>query len=159
MKLYRSQGFTLIELLVVMAILGVLAAAVMPLGETLVAAQKERDLRSALLDIRTAIDAYKHAVDRGNIVVPAGASGYPPNLSVLVQGTPDARSPLPGKMLYFLRALPRDPFADPSQPPEQTWKLRSYASPPDRPEPGADVYDVRPFSKDKGLDGSSYATW
>ena len=54
---------------------------------------------------------------------------------------PDARAP--GQMHYFLRKLPRDPFADPALPAEATWALRSYQSPPDRPEPGRDVYDVR----------------
>ena len=64
---HRNAGFTLIELLVVMAILGVLAAAIAPLGEAMVRAQQERELRAALWQIRAALDEYKRAVDRGSI--------------------------------------------------------------------------------------------
>lgn len=163
-----SRGFTMIELLVVMAILGVLAAAVLPLGETLLAAQKERDLRLALQDIRTALDAYKRVMDQspqaGGAGGAAGAagvsgSGYPPSLQALVDGTPDTRVGAKGRMLYFLRVIPRDPFASPQIPAEQTWRLRSYASSADKPQPGVDVYDVHSSSDGKALDGTSYAQW
>ncbi len=157
-----SRGFTMIELLVVMAILGVLAAAVLPLGETLLAAQKERDLRLALQEIRTALDAYKRVMDQSPQVGGAtggAGSGYPPSLQALVDGTPDTRVASRGRMLYFLRAIPRDPFANPQVPAEQTWRLRSYASPADKPQPGVDVYDVHSSSDGKALDGTSYAQW
>lgn len=155
-----AQGFTLIELLVVMAILGVLAAAVMPLGETLLKAQKERALRSALQEIRSAIDAYKKVSDQNASAgsVPTG-SGYPPTLQALVDGQIDNRPLSSGKRIYFLRAIPRDPFAKSQIPAEQTWKLRSYASSAARPEPGADVYDVHSISTETALDGSVYAQW
>lgn len=152
------RGFTMIELLVVMAILGVLAAAVMPLGETLLVAQKERELRRALQEIRTALDDYKHTMDSDPRAASTG-SGYPPNLQVLVQGTPDPRIAARGATLYFLRKVPRDPFADPKLAPEQTWRLRSYASPPDRPVPGVDVFDVHSSSDAMALDGTAYAQW
>jgi general secretion pathway protein G len=156
---YLCNGFTIVELLVVMAILGVLAAAVMPLSETLVTAQKERELRSALREIREAIDDYKRAVDRGSITVGSGASGYPPSLHVLVEGTADTRPQGRGQMQFFLRRIPRDPFADLRVPAEQTWTVRSYASPPSKPAPGADVYDIHSSSAATGLDGSAYASW
>lgn len=149
----------MIELLVVMAILGVLAVAILPLSETLLIAQKERELRLALREIRSALDDYKRVMDRGAVIGGAPASGYPPSLKVLVSGTPDVRDFAKGQMLYFLRAIPRDPFADPKLPADQTWRLRSYASPPDKPEPGADVYDVHSSSDAKALDGSLYAQW
>lgn len=154
-----ARGFTIIELLVVMAVLGVLAAAVMPLGETLVTAQKERELRAALREIRSAIDDYKRAADRGGVAVAAGESGYPSSLKALVEGTPDIRPQGRGQMQYFLRQIPRDPFADARLPAEQTWNLRSYASPASKPSPGADVYDVHSSSAATGLDGSPYASW
>jgi general secretion pathway protein G len=153
------RGFTIIELLVVMAVLGVLAAAVMPLSETLLTAQRERDLRLALREIRGAIDDYKRAVDQGAMAAAFGESGYPASLKVLVEGTPDVRPQGRGKMQYFLRQIPRDPFADPRLPAEQTWRLRSYASPPNKPAAGADVYDVHSSSDGMALDGTPYAKW
>jgi general secretion pathway protein G len=153
------RGFTTIELLIVMAILGILAAAVMPLGETLVTAQKERDLRSALREIRSALDEYKRATERDPVTALASGSGYPPTLKALVDGVPDTRAKSGGAMLYFLRAIPRDPFAAAQLPAEQTWRLRSFASTPTNPEPGADVYDVHSSSVAKALDGSLYAKW
>jgi general secretion pathway protein G len=157
----RSQyhGFTLIELLVVMAILGVLAAAVMPLGETLLVAQKERDLRRSLTEIRSALDAYKKVSDQNLGTGIPSSSGYPPSLQALVDGLTDSRPQTKGRTVYFLRAIPRDPFADAQLPADQTWKLRSYASPANRPEPGADVYDVHSSSAKKALDGTLYAQW
>jgi general secretion pathway protein G len=152
-----QQGFTLIELLVVMAILGVLAAAIMPLGEAMVKAQRERDLKQALWEIRSAIDDYKRAVDRGAIKSVPGESGYPPSLKALTEGVSDGHPA--GQMLYFLRQIPRDPLAPAELPSEQTWRLRSYASPPDKPAPGGDVFDVRSSSDELSLDGTPYAKW
>lgn len=154
-----ERGFTMIELLAVMAILGVLAATVMPLGETLIVARKERELRAALREIRFALDEYKHSVGQDPLLASAGSSGYPTTLEVLVNGVPDNRLAHKGQTRYFLRALPRDPFGDANVPAEQTWQTRSYASPPNHPEPGADVFDVHSKSKAVALDGSTYAQW
>jgi general secretion pathway protein G len=158
-RLAKHLGFTMIELLVVMAVLGVLAAAILPLAETLLTAQKERELRRALLEIRTALDEHKRVMDQKPPAATPGGSGYPRNLTVLVEGIVDPRPQSGAKTLYFLRRLPRDPFADPKLPAEQTWRLRSYASPPDRPAPGIDVYDVHSTSDAMALDGTAYARW
>lgn len=154
-----SSGYTMVELLVVMAILGILAAAMLPLGETLIRSQKERDLRHALWEIRSAIDDYKKAVDRGWIIVKAGESGYPNSLESLARGIPDARPNALGQSLYFLRRVPRDPFAPLQLPAAQTWQLRSYASPPNRPSAGSDVFDVSSTSAQIALDGTKYSDW
>lgn len=74
-------------------------------------------------------------------------------------GVPDARSTGVPRQVYLLRRIPRDPFADPGLPAEQTWRLRSYASPPDKPAPGIDVFDVRSSSDALALDGTAYASW
>ncbi len=159
----RHAGYTLVELLVVMAILGVLAAAVMPLGEVLLRSQKERELRLALWEIRTAIDDYKKAVDKGMIKAGASESGYPPSLDTLVLGVADGRTSAGvgagGQTVYFLRRLPRDPFAPADIPAAQTWRLRSYASPPNKPAAGNDVFDVMPTATGTALDGSAYSDW
>jgi general secretion pathway protein G len=154
----RSGGFTLIELVVTVAIVGLLAAVASPLLETVVRRNKEQELKAALMSMRDAIDAYKDAAQDGRIQRAAGASGYPPSLEVLVEGVVDRKSPSGAKM-FFLRRIPRDPFADATLPSAQTWGLRASDSPPDAPRPGRDVFDVRSLAEGKALDGSSYRDW
>ena len=156
-ELHR-RGFTLIEMVVVVMIVGILASAAMPLAALHKRRTQEADLRQALRTLRMALDEHKRAWDAGRIQKKVDDSGYPPNLEVLVQGVPDASSPA-GKRIYFLRRLPRDPFADPSLPAAQTWLTRSYASPPDAPSPGADVFDVVSRTPGVGLDGVPYRQW
>lgn len=153
-------GFTLIEMLVVVAILAVLASAAFPLAQLNAQRDREHELRLALRQIRTAIDAYKQAYDEGHMLKRTGASGYPRNLDELVKGVEDASTPNK-KMLYFLRRIPRDPMfaGDPDAPAAETWGLRSYDSPPDEPRPGDDVYDVYALSAKTGLNGIPYRQW
>lgn len=156
----QSQaGFTLIELVVTLTIVSILASALIPLGQWSVKRQQEAELRQALRDIRTAIDAYKKAVEDGKVIVSAEASGYPPNLGVLANGVPDASSEKK-RLLRFLRRLPRDPmFPEKDVPAQDTWGKRSYASPPDAPQAGADVFDVYSLSDGTGLNGIAYREW
>ena len=154
----RGRGFTLIEMVVVVLIVGILASAAMPMAELQVRRGQEQALREGLRKIRGALDAYKLAWDEGRIEHRADESGYPPDLDVLVEGVRDAKSP-ENKKIYFLRRLPRDPFADSSVPAAQSWGLRSYDSPPDAPQPGADVFDVYSRSRDVGLNGVPYRDW
>lgn len=153
-------GFTLIELLITVAIVAVLASVAMPLTEMAAQRGREQDLRRSLSQIREAIDAYKKAVDENRVAKSLDTTGYPPTLKVLVDGVVDARDPKGEAKLYFLRRLPRDPFAlKANAAAEETWGLRSYASPPDNPQPGKDVYDVYSLSTDKGLNGVPYRDW
>jgi general secretion pathway protein G len=155
----KASGFTLIELVVTLAILGVLASVALPLGEVAVQRVKEQELRRSLREIREAIDAYKEAFDEGRIARKAGDSGYPKRLDELVAGVPDEKSPKKER-IYFLRRLPRDPFAsDPGVGPVASWGKRSYASPPDEPREGADVFDVFTRSSAIGLNGRPLREW
>lgn len=153
-----SCGFTLIEMIVVVLIVGILASAAMPLAELQMRRSQEQELRENLRTLRGALDAYKQAWDEGRIERHPDDTGYPPDLSVLVQGVRDIKNP-EGKRIYFLRRLPRDPFADPHIPAAQTWGLRSYESPPDAPAPGHDVFDVHSLSTQRGLDDVLYREW
>lgn len=154
----RSAGFTLIELVVAVAIVGVLAMMAVPLLEMGLQRQKEGELRTALRQIRVAIDAYHQAVLDKKIEASADASGYPPDLAVLTQGVTDITS-AEGKKFYFLRRLPKDPFAPEEENAVESWGKRSYASPPDAPEEGEDVFDVYSRSERAGLNGVPYREW
>jgi general secretion pathway protein G len=154
-----SAGFTLIELVITVAIVGLLATAALPLLSMAMQREKERELRTALREIRAAIDDYREAADSGHILVPADRSHYPPSLDVLYQGVVDARSPVEAR-IYFLRRLPRDPFfPDATAAAADTWGQRSYASPPEAPLPGEDVFDVYALDAGKALNGIPYRDW
>jgi len=146
------KGFTLIELLITVAILAILASVALPLAEVTVQRGKEQELRRALREIREAIDAYKRAGDDGAIDKPVDKTGYPPSLAALVEGAVDKRD-AKGARIYFLRRVPGDPLT------HEPWALRSYASPPDAPSSGDDVFDVHSKSDEKGLNGVAYKEW
>jgi general secretion pathway protein G len=155
----RLAGFTLMELVVAMALLGVLAMVAMPLAELSWQRQREAQLRSALREIRTALDAYKQAAEAGLIARAPGDSGYPPSLAVLERGVRNLKDPKAGQ-LVFLRRVPRDPFAtDASVPADQTWAIRAYGTAPNEPREGRDVFDVASRSMRTGLNGVALREW
>jgi general secretion pathway protein G len=155
----RSGGFSLIELMVTLAILALLASVAVPFAQLVQQRRQETELRDALWQIRAALDAYKQGVKEGRIDSPADGSGYPPDLDTLWKGVPDKTKP-DASRLYFIRRLPRDPFfPDPAVAPAETWGLRSYASPPDAPAAGRDVFDVYSLSPRTGLNGVPYREW
>jgi len=154
----RARGFTLIEMLVVLTLMAILAGAARPLLELSVQRSREHELRQALRSVRSALDAYKKAAELGAVAKGAEDSGYPPTLAALVAGVPDAKA-ADTKKIYFLRRLPRDPFADAGLPAAETWGLRAADSPPDDPRPGRDVFDIYSRSERRALDGSKYRDW
>jgi general secretion pathway protein G len=155
-----TRGFTIIELVITVGIISLLATAAVPSARLIYQRQREGELRASLRTLRAAIDAYKQASDTGRIKKKLDKTGYPPDLQSLVDGVDDASSPKEGVKIYFLRRVPRDPFwPDATTPAADTWGLRSYASPPDDPQPGEDVYDVHSLSSRTGLNGAPYHDW
>jgi len=159
MRRSPDSGFTLIELVVTLALVGVVSLVSVPLFEITSTRLREAELRAALREIRTAIDAYKAAADAGVVPKSATDSGYPPSLDLLVQGIESSKANA-GRRVAFLRRVPRDPFnLNPALAPSQQWNTRSYGSPPDDPQPGSDVYDVVSRSPRTGLNGVAYKEW
>jgi general secretion pathway protein G len=156
---FAARGFTLIELVITVAIVALLASVALPVSELTVQRTKEQELRRTLRQVREAIDAYKQASDEGRIKKSVGDSGYPKKLEELAEGVEDQKSPKKDK-IYFLRRIPRDPFnADPTLSAAGTWGKRSYASPPDDPKEGDDVFDVFSVAQGKGINGQPYRDW
>jgi general secretion pathway protein G len=105
----RGRGFTFIELVITVAIIGILAAAAVPLVELTAKRAREQELRAGLRQLRTALDEYKKAADEGRIARKVDDSGYPPSLDVLVEGVGDDDDPTGRRRIYFLRRIPCAP--------------------------------------------------
>jgi general secretion pathway protein G len=151
-----SRGVTYLELVATAAIVMILASAIMPLARVTYTRQKEIELRSALRDIRNALDRYHVAVEQGAIGgtdVKVGSEGYPPDLEVLVKGV--NRVGAIEKKLKFLRRIPVDPMTGTSE-----WGQRCYQDDPDGTSwCGQNVWDVYSKNAGKALDGTHYNTW
>lgn len=155
----RASGFSFIELIACLAIIALLLLIAVPVAQTTIKRKNESELRVALAEIRHAIDQYKRAADTGRVALTVGDSGYPPELDAMVDGVVDVSSPT-GQKMYFLRRVPRDPmYAGTVTDAASTWGLRSYASAPDAPEAGDDVFDVYSTSDEVGLNGVPYREW
>ncbi len=145
-----EAGVTLIELIIVVTMLGILATAAVPIAKFQVKRTKERELRRDLWEIRTAIDAYKDAADKGGIQTKADSNNYPPDLQTLVDGV-DIQS----KHVRFLRRIPTDPMTNNTE-----WGLRSNQDDPDSDSfGGQNVFDVYTKSQGTSLSGEKYSTW
>lgn len=157
-RISNRSGLTLIELVIAIAIMGILAATVIPLAEVTVTRTKELELRRTLRQVRTAIDEYQkdyqEAVATKKIFATVDASGYPEELENLIEGN-DWGGLFPYKKKY-LRRLPRDPFDRY----DDGWGKRSYADEPDSTVWGGDdVYDIYSQSDDIALNGTYYRDW
>src|SRR5690242_10743834 len=105
----RSQkGMTLVELIVAFTVLFILTTMAVPLARARIRAERERDLRRALTEMRNAIDKYKDYCDTGVFgPMKQGTFCYPESLEILVTGVKLAQSPN-GEKMKLLRRVPRD---------------------------------------------------
>lgn len=152
----REAGLTLVELIIVIAILSLLATAVLPVARFQMKRVKERELRNDLLNMRRALDDYRHAADYGGIETKADSYNYPPDLQTLVDGV-DVKGSKSTHKVQFLRAIPTDPMTG-----NKEWALRSMQDEPDDivgGSGGENVFDVHSKSSGTALDGTKYNTW
>ena len=150
----NQRGLTLVELIVAFTIMLVLATMAVPLARYKVRRDKERDLRYALREIRTAIDKYKDAADL-NLLGPqeVDSDNYPKSLEVLVEGVQAAGSV--DKKYKFLRRIPKDPMTGSTD-----WGLRSTRDEPDSLSWGGEnVFDVYTKTQERAPDGTPYSEW
>src|SRR5436853_781036 len=149
----REAGLSLIELIVSFTILLILTMMAMPMARIQIKRGKERQLRTALKEMRDAIDRYKDASDRGLIQVKLGTEGYPPDLETLAKGV-DMVGQV-DKKFRFLRRIPVDPMTHSSE-----WGMRSMQDDPKSTTfGGQNLFDVFTKSTEKALDGSNYSDW
>ena len=149
-----ERGLTYLEVMITIAILLVLSAAALPVARTAIKRQKELELRSALREMRTAIDNFKKYSDAG-LIQQEGleTEGFPKDLEALVDGVTQVGAI--DKKLRFLRRIPKDPMTNTTE-----WGLRSLQDDPNSLSWGRqNVFDVYTTSESIGLDGTPYNTW
>lgn len=145
---------TLVELIVAFSIMITLTAMAVPIARAKVRAERERDLRAALREMRDAIDKYHDLAIAGYLgPVKQGTNYWPESLEILVEGV-KLNNPQ-GSKVKFLRAIPRDPFTHTAD-----WGLRSDQDDPKSMSWGGEnVFDVYSKTYDKGTDGTPYSEW
>ncbi|MEZ5355521.1 MAG: prepilin-type N-terminal cleavage/methylation domain-containing protein [Bryobacteraceae bacterium] len=149
-------GLTLIELIVAFTILLLLTTMALPLTRFRVRREREKELRRALIEMRTAIDKYKDACDYGQIAPDENkldSDCYPADLEILIKGV--KASGAVDKKIKFLRRIPKDPFTG-----QREWGMRSSKDDPTSTSwGGQNVFDVYTKTFDKAPDGTPYAEW
>jgi general secretion pathway protein G len=144
----------LVELIVAFTIMSLLTAMAVPVARYKVRREREKELRYALREVRSAIDRYKDYSDQGLLGPPkVDAEGYPENLQVLVEGV--KLSGTVDKKVRFLRRIPKDPLTD-----SYEWGMRSMQDEPDSKSwGGQNVFDIYTKSTEKAADGTPYSDW
>jgi general secretion pathway protein G len=154
MRRKNQRGFTLVEMIVAFTILFILTTMAVPLARAKVRGERERELRWALREMRTAIDRYKDMADQG-LLGPGkiDAYGYPESLEQLVEGVKMAGQV--DKKVRFLRRIPKDPMTNSTD-----WGKRSMQDDPKSTGwGGQNVFDVYTKSTEKAADGNPYSEW
>ncbi|HSP68999.1 MAG TPA: type II secretion system protein [Bryobacteraceae bacterium] len=150
----KDRGMTLVELIVAFTILALLSTLTVPLARYKVKRDKERDLRYALREVRSAIDRYKDASDQQKIQVKVGTDGYPADLDVLVEGVTLVGNAT-GAKIKFLRRIPIDPMTGKAE-----WgKRSSQDDPKSNSWGGQNVFDIYSTSMERARDGTPYSEW
>jgi general secretion pathway protein G len=154
MRRGNQRGLTLVELIVAFTIMMLLAAMAVPLARAKVRRERERELRWALREVRTAIDKYKDVCDAQMLgLTKVGTECYPEKLEMLVEGVKLAGQV--DKKMRFLRRVPKDPMTNAYE-----WGLRSVQDEPGSTSwGGQNVFDVYTKSPEKAADGTPYAEW
>jgi general secretion pathway protein G len=145
---------TLVELIVSFTILALLTTMALPLARYKVRRDRERELRYAVREMRTAIDKYKDMADL-NQLGPQGVDtdNYPPTLDVLVEGV--TKSGTVDTKVRFLRRIPKDPMTGSFE-----WGMRSTRDQTKSSSwGGQNVFDVYTKSTEKAGDGTPYSEW
>lgn len=151
----KSQGgLTLVELIVAFTIMFLLTSMAVPLARSKVRRERERELRYALREMRTAIDKFKDMADGGLIgPIKQGTENYPETLEQLVEGVNATGGE--DKKIRFLRRLPRDPFTNSTD-----WGKRSTQDDPKSTGwGGQNVFDVYTKTMERAPDGTPYSEW
>jgi len=145
---------TLVELIVAFTIMALLTAMAVPMARYKVRRDRERELRYALREMRTAIDKYKDLADRMQLgALGVDQDGYPETLEVLVDGVKLANTV--DKKIRLLRRVPKDPMTSSFE-----WGLRSTRDDPKSNSwGGQNVFDVYSKSSEKAGDGTPYSEW
>ena len=154
MRRGSRRGMTLVELIVAFTILALLTTMALPLARYKVRRDRERELRYALREMRTAIDKYKDLADQGQLgIQKMDSDGYPESLDAMVEGV--QLSGTVDKKIRFLRRVPKDPFTNTFE-----WGLRSTQDDPKSTSwGGQNVFDVYTKSTEKAGDGTPYSDW
>ncbi len=156
MRRTGQRGMTLVELIVAFTIMALLTTMAVPLARYKVRRDRERELRYALREMRTAIDKYKDLADAGQIPpteVTVDSDGYPVSLDILVEGV--KLSGTVDKKVRLLRRIPKDPMTNTFD-----WGKRSTRDDPKSVSwGGQNVFDVFTKSIEKAGDGTPYAEW
>lgn len=156
----RTSGFSFIELLVSLVVLSLLAAVCLPYGKVAYTRAQEVKLQRSLREIRIAIDRFFEDCKAQKIM--EGQEGvspncYPSSLTFLVEGVKSGDAD--GKLHFYLRKIPVDPFASVDDEPVDHWDIRGYTDEPDGRWNGDDVFDIRVTHERTALNGTQYYDW